>query len=577
MSERLPPGITTRVFVGRENELTQLRAGLDRALKGNGGMFLLDGEAGIGKTRVAEELGLEARRRGAAVFLGQSTQAEGAPPYWPWVQILRSLLRDLGNIEFSRVAGSRLAQVLQVVPQLRDHFPDIPPILIDDEGEARFGIYDSVTQLLLDTTTRRPMVLVLDDLHWADTPSVLLLQLLVSGLPQSRLLVIGTYRDRELPASHPFRTQLVNFLRQGESTHISIRGLEDTHVRVLLRALTGFQPVEDKVQRVQAQTGGNPFFLTELARTFGDEGEEPSEWTSHAGPGEAVPESIGVVLRRRLQDLSADCRSVLEVASVTGQEFQLDLLEAATETPRPRLLDLLDEAIANAVVTRRDGSYAFIHGLVRDTIYGGISTAHRGDLHGLVGRVLEQRLFSPTDLQVAQLAYHFVEAAVTDKSLRAKAIEYVAESSKRALAELAYEEAVRLIESGLGKAAPIDPAKRAELLLALGRAKYMAGDVGGAMSAALELAQLAEKLDDRVLLARAALVVRGVGGRGLSNEIKRLCEVALRRPPQNKGLMVELLSQLTVALMQTGDIQDERGAIESSQQALQLAEIPPYI
>src|SRR5262249_43176282 len=206
--------------------MARLRAGLAGAFEQRGGMFLLTGEPGIGKTRLAEQLVREAEQQGAAAFWGQSTKAEGAPPYWPWVQILRSLLRDLGQSEFMRLAGPGLAQILHIVPELRGQFPEVAPASIEDDA-ARFAIYDSVAQLLLQTVARRPMVLVLEDLHWADAPSLLLLQLLADPLPRSALMVIGTYRDRELTANHLLRTQLADFIRRGETAEIPVAGLTD--------------------------------------------------------------------------------------------------------------------------------------------------------------------------------------------------------------------------------------------------------------------------------------------------------------------------------------------------------------
>jgi predicted ATPase len=253
------------MFVGRDGELAQLRAALDRAFDGRGGMFLLTGEPGIGKTRLAEESAVEARRRGATVLWGRATQAEGAPPYWPWVQILRSLLGDLGEKEFARLADPGLAEILQVVPQLCVRFPDIAPASIEDAG-TRFTSYGSIVHLLMAAADQRPMLVVLDDLHWADTPSMLLLQLLAGSLPQSRLTVVGTYRDRELAAGHPLRTQLADFLRRGETAQIPVGGLPDAEVMLLVRGLTGYQPAGDVLERLQAQTGGNPFFLNELMR-----------------------------------------------------------------------------------------------------------------------------------------------------------------------------------------------------------------------------------------------------------------------------------------------------------------------
>src|SRR5260370_21470121 len=241
MRELQPQDTHLTVFVGRNAELRRLIAGLDRALHGRGGMFLLGGEPGIGKTGVAEELALEARKRDAAVYWGRSTRAEGAPPYWPWVQILRSILRDVGDADFRRLAGTGLPQILQVVPDLRGHFSDVTPTSRDDD-QARFGIYDSIGQLLLGAAGARPMVLVLDDLHSGDTPSLLLLQLVAGQLPDSRLMVIGTYRDRELAADHPLRTHLADFVRRGETTALPTAGLRDPAVVTLLRVLPESDP-----------------------------------------------------------------------------------------------------------------------------------------------------------------------------------------------------------------------------------------------------------------------------------------------------------------------------------------------
>ena len=565
--KRWTPGPS--VFVGREAELAQLRAGLERALNDRGGMFLLKGEPGIGKTRLAEELVYEASRQPFAVFWGRCTQAEGAPPYWPWVQILRTLLRDLGQAELARIAGPGLAQLLHIVPELRIHFPDVVSTPTDDDA-TRFRTYDAITQLLLKAATVQPIVFVLEDLHWADVPSLLLLQLLAGAVTHSALMVIGTYRDRELPPEHPLRAQAGDFIRRGETIEIAVGGLADKEVAGLLRALMAFEPADDVVRRLQSQTAGNPFFLKELARSLGEEADEVSPGR-FARSIDVVPQGVGAVLRRHIETLSAECRRVLEVAAVAGQELDLELLVAAGETLRPQLLDLLDTAIASGVVTRRDGAYAFAHGLVRDTVYAGISSVRRGELHGRVGRVLEERPFGEFNSSLAPLAHHFIEASLVDESLRSKALEYAVAAGRRARTELAYEEAVRLFELALGKAAPPDPAARAELLLDVGRVRYLAGDIGGAVEAAEEVSRLAEKLDDASLMARAALVVSGVGGPGLSHRIVHLCREAMRRPINDGALKIQLLSQMTVALMQTGNAADELAAKEASREAVELA------
>jgi len=570
MGELRTRDTTPNVFVGRKAELKQLLAGLDGVFERNGGLFLLSGEPGIGKTRLAERIRLEARTRGVAVLWGRSTQAEGAPPYWPWIQILRSLLKDRGPEEFGRLAGPGLAQVLQIVPDLRRHFADVSRPSVDEET-TRFGIYDSVIQLLVDASTERPILLVLDDMHWADAPSVLLLELLARALAQSSLMVIVTYRDRELPSGHPLRIHLADLVRSGETTEIQVLGLMQADVATMFRALTGFEPEARVVHRLLSQTAGNPFFLTELAKTFERE-ESDSRHSSVSGAVDPVPHGVDALLRQSIARLPDDCRQLLQVAAVAGQDWHLDFLEAITQVGRTRMLDLLDEAVASGIVIRAGGGYGFAHGLVRDSVYHSLSTARRAELHGRIALVLEQRSGGQSGKPVPQLAYHFIEALELDDSFRAKALEYAAEAGRRALSELAYEEAVRMFDMALAKAPPPDASERADLVLDLGRARYLAGDIGGAMRAAEEVSQLAEKLDDGDLLARAALVVRGVGGPGLSVEIKRLCNRAMRRLTDDTSLRIQVLSQLTVALMQTGDAADERAAEESSREAARLAE-----
>jgi DNA-binding CsgD family transcriptional regulator len=262
---------------------------------------------------------------------------------------------------------------------------------------------------------------------------------------------------------------------------------------------------------------------------------------------------------------------MLEIAAVAGDELELELLQAATAMGRARLLDLCDETVANGIVAARGRGFTFTHGLFRDTVYKGLSTARRSELHGLVAQVLESHSSADIRSPAARLAYHYLQAAPADESKRAKASQYAADAAGQALAELAYEEAVRLFELALAAGEPVEPRRRAQLLLGLGRARYLAGDIGGAVDAADEVSRIGDKLDDANLVARAALVVRGVGGPGLSHRITRLCNEAMRRPIDDKALKIQVLSQLTVGLMQTGFAEDERAAKEASREAVELA------
>ena len=552
------------MFVGRRRELGQLRAGLEQALRGRGAMFLVTGEAGIGKSRLTEELAAEAQTRGATTLWGFATQAEGAPPYWAWIQILRSLLRELGPAEFQELAGPGLSLLVRLVPELSGQFADVAPTSIADDL-PRFATYDAVAQLLVKAASRKPIVVVLEDLHWADVPSLLLLQLLADAITHSQLMVIGTYRQAELPADHPLRTQLADYIRRGETIQIDLGGLSEEDVARLLRALTTYEPSEDLVRRVQLQTAGNPFFVKELARVLIDD-------TTRLPLVSSGPVSPGVagVLRRRMQRLSHDCREMLEVAAVAGQEFDLDIVQAVTNLAPEILLDLCDEATVNGLFVSRRGQFAFAHGLSRDTVYDGLTTSHRAHLHAVIARTLELQS-RPGSERLPQLAHHFTEAALVDSSLRPKAVAYATSAGKQAMTKLAYEEAVRRFESALDLADTSTQAEKAELMVELARASYLAGDVPRAIDIAHEVSRIGLQLNNDELIARAPLVIRGIGGIDVSRDIKMLCALGLERSGLSPSVRVQLLSQMTVALATTTEPGDHEMAVDYSAQAIALA------
>ena len=553
------------MFVGRRRELGQLRAGLEQTLRGRGAMFLVTGEAGIGKSRLTEELAGEAQARGAITLWGFATQAEGAPPYWAWVQILRSLLQELGPAEFQELAGTGLSLIVRLVPELSGKFADVAPTFIADDL-PRFATYDAVAQLLVKAASRKPIVVVLEDLHWADVPSLLLLQLLADAITHSALMVIGTYRKAELPPDHPLHIQLADYIRRGETIQIDLGGLTEEDVARLLQALTTYEPSEDLVRRVQRQTAGNPFFVKELARVLIDDSTRlPQDSSGAVSPG------VAGVLRRRVQRLSSDCQKMLEVAAVAGQELDLDLVIAATNLAHEKLLDLCDEAMLHGLFLKRGGEFAFAHGLSRDTVYGGLTTSRRGHLHALIAQALETQS-PPGPERMPQLAHHFTQAALVDSSLRPKAVAYATSAGKQALTELAYEEAVRQFESALELAPAAAAAEKAELMLDVARASYLAGDVPRAIEIAHEVSRIGLQLNNDELIARAPLVIRGIGGADVSQEMKQLCERALGRSGLSPSLRIELLSQMSVALATTTEPGDDEKAVEYSAEAMALAE-----
>jgi DNA-binding CsgD family transcriptional regulator len=547
------------VFVGRHEELAQLSAGLDRAFVGHGGIFMLKGEPGIGKTSLAERIASEATERGASVYWGRATKAEGAPPHWPWLQILRALAQELGPEEFGRLAGENLADILTVAPDLRAMFGRVASEA-GDEG-ARFRAYDAVASLLVRASDDRPLLLVLEDMHWADAPSLLLLLQVVGDLARCRVMAVCTYRDSELAPEHPLKAWLADFVRGGESSEILLTGLSVADAGSLLRTVTAYEPAGDVVRRVHQRTAGNPFFLKEIARALRDDATTQPEQA-------VLPEGVSAVLRRRISGVSPRGQKILGLASAAGDEFDVELLAAAAASPRSEILDACDEAATAGVLVRRPHGYAFAHGLYRDTVSAGLGAAQRAELHGAIGRALAGL---PRKVTPARLAYHFSEAARVDGDLRSIALDHSVRAGELATAGLAYEEAVRHFERALELADGASP----DLLLALGRARYLAGDPSGALAAARDASAIGEQMADGDLLARAALVVTGVGGPGLTPLVMALCEAAMRRPTGDRSLRVQVLSQFTVGLMQMIEPDAARRAVQTSEEAMRLSDGSP--
>src|SRR3990172_2782417 len=303
------------VFVGREKEMDELRAGLEDALSGRGRLLMLVGEPGIGKTRTSEEFATYAGLRNAQVLWGRCYEGEGAPAYWPWVQVVRSYVHDRDPQALMSEMGPGAADIAQIISEVRDRLPGLPAPPALEPEQARFRLFDSITTFLKNASRGQPIVLVLDDLHWADKPSLLLLQFLSRELRGARLLVLATYRDVEVRRQHP-------------------------------PAL---------VEAVYRETEGNPFFVNEVVRLLVADGrlESPEQVTSWSV---TIPQSVREVVGRRLDHLSEACNRVLTVASVIGREFELRVLErvAGVHGDAPvsgdRLLEALEEAAGAPVI-----------------------------------------------------------------------------------------------------------------------------------------------------------------------------------------------------------------------------------
>ena len=535
-------------FVGRESELAELVAGLDDAFAGSGRLFLLAGEPGIGKSRLAEELTAHARARGAQVLVGRCWEAGGAPAYWPWVQSLRAYVRDSDAAALRSQLGAGAADLAQIVPELRHRLPDLPePLALESDG-ARFRLFDATAEFLRNAAASRPIVLVLDDLHAADAPSLLLLQFLARELDSTRMLLLAAYRDVDPIPGRPLTDMLAAVARAPAARRLSLGGLSEREVAEYIELTASELALPELVTALHEDAEGNPLFVGEIVRLLAVEGVR-SEYT--AAVQLAIPQSIRDVIARRLTHLSRECNRVLLLAAVIGREFGIDALARLADVTVDELLESLDEAMIARVVSDDPGApgrLRFAHVLIRDTLYEGLTRAHRVRLHRLAVETLEALYGDEPGPHLAELAHHAIAGTDFDKGLS-----YARRAGDRALALVAYEEAARLYTTALEalELTAADEATRCELLLVLGDAQARGGDLASAKETFVQAANIARTLNAPEQLARAAL---GYGGRfvwfraGNDHRLVRLLEDALERLPGDNALRVRLLARLAGAL-----------------------------
>lgn len=528
-------------FVGREAELEILRGGLDEAIHGRGRLFLLMGEPGIGKSRLAEEVLRLAHRRRARVLVGRCWEAGGAPPYWPWVQALRSYLRVCDADALRRQAGQGAADLAQFLPELRELLPDLPePAASESEG-ARIRLFDSVASFIKSAARDRPVVLFFDDLHAADEPSLLLLRFLARELADDRLFVLAAYRDVDPTLRDPLRATLSELVREPATRHVALRGLARDEIGRYISIVARAEPEAQAVADIHAETAGNPLFVGEIVRLLAAQGR-----LTTAIERVEIPPGIREVIASRVARLSEACQKLLALASVLGREFGIDVLQHLSTYPSETLYDVLDEAMGERIVgdvPGAPGRLRFAHVLIRDTLYDELTPARRIQHHRAAAESLEQVHARELDAHLGEIVLHLIEAGPDSTH---QAVHYAQRAAELATSSLAFEEAARLYELAL--TLPVGDVRRCDLVLALGDVLARAGDTPASKRCFEEAARLAEKHGLVEQLGRAAL---GYGGR-IVWEVSRdddhlipLLERALDElSPDDSPLRARLLARL---------------------------------
>jgi DNA-binding winged helix-turn-helix (wHTH) protein/tetratricopeptide (TPR) repeat protein len=571
-----PPASTAAgpAFVGRVELMRMLESEVKAARGGLGRLAFLIGEAGIGKTRAALELADRARAAGCAVHLGRCLEEDGAPPYRPWIQVLRALLAGRTPRELAPAldAGAAASLAALVGGAAR-------PAGRGDDGEAlRFALFDASAQVLRAAAQAQPRLLVIDDLHRADISSLHLLRHVAREIGDAHALLLATFRPGE--AGEPL-VHLLDELHPA-GARIALAGLSREEVALLVRETAGQEPSPELARALHERTGGNPLFVEEIARALAAEGTLAAP-AAVARAAHAAPEGVRQVIRARVARLPVAVRELLEIAAVIGRELDLQLVERVCVDLDARAVrggaQIAVDAGIVAASPERTGRLRFVHILLRDALYEALPSSRRAALHAAVGRALEAAEPSELEAHADLLAHHFEQAIPAGEAERAAY--WARRAAERSLERSAYEESIALAERGLraaalssGAVAPGEtPARlRAELLVLLGRARWFAGATAEAREAfreAIDAARVAHAPD---LRARAAL---GFTGRtdatpGVNRVAVGMLEDALAELPEGElALRAELMARLGTELHYDAD--PSRGD-ELTQQAVALAE-----
>src|SRR5262245_56935247 len=561
----VPPGATR--FVGRSAQLAALAEPWARAVDtSQRRVVFVGGDPGIGKSRLTAEFARDVYNGGATVLFGRCYE-ENVVPYQPFVEAVEHYLRqgDPSEVRADLVRSGTL--LARLVPDIALRFPDLPEPVRAEPDTERYLMFEAVDALLTGIAKRSPLLLVLDDLHWADRPTLALLCHIARHAEATPVVILGTYREGDVVGDHPMRQVIADLRHDGVLEQVALGGLTEAEVGELVDATSTVEPRPGFVRSVRRETEGNPFFVQEICSHVGETGATAGVFTLEAL---GVPEGVKQVIGQRIARLPDGTERLLTIAALMGREFDLDLLVDVAGDDEDADLDALEGACTARLIDEVTGTmsrYSFVHALTREALYDSLGATRRARLHRRVAEAIESRHRDDLEDHYGALAFHY-SAAGTDLP---KAVEYAGLAGEQALTSLAHEDAAKQFERGLGLLAEQDRA-RCDLLLGLAEARRRAGDVPGSRAAFEEAGGVARSLGDAERLARAA--VGSFRGHLMANPtwhepVISMMEDALDLvPDEDSALRARVLAALSLELYFTPE--QERG-VAISQDAIQMA------
>jgi predicted ATPase/DNA-binding CsgD family transcriptional regulator len=553
--------LPTSPFVGRSAELAALRALVPREVGERGRLALVGGEAGSGKSRLVRELAHEVASEGALVLYG-ACDAVVHTPYRPFAEALDQLARSTDPDVLRADLGSAGGELTRLVPDLPARVAGLEAPIAADPDTERHRLHTAVTDVLAGAGRRQPLVLVLEDGHWADTPTLVLLRHLARATTEARVLVLATFRDTDADVPAELADALADLRRSDDVVRLHLGGLSEDNVGAFVRRAGGgeIDPAEPELSRaIRDLTEGNAFLLCELWRAL----VETDAFAIEQGTLRlirplreiATPQSVREVVSQRLSRLDPTTRDLLELAAVAGPEFELDVLRRAAPVELERI-DALEPAMHSGVIEELPFpalAYRFTHELVRRALYDRLSVLRRAELHLRIAEALEAAGEPQSGRVLADLAHHFAAAAPIGGA--AQAVEYNLLAAKAASAALAYDETAARLRTALETGIE-DERRRAEVLLDLGTALFRAGRSLDSLQSFRQAAEIARDLCEGELLARAAIGFETTCWRpGLADEGARelLEEASAALGQEDSTLRVGLLASLARALEYEGN------------------------
>jgi len=575
-----PSGVREIQLIDRVEEMNLLRGAVDRAVRGEGSLVFLYGEAGIGKTRLTRELGAYARLRGMHVLYGRCPalfRMDGVPPYVLWNEVIKDYLEMCTPEQLYRVIGYYPAEVCKLVPEIKQKLGMIPQSLPISPEQERDRLFEAVSQFVTNISKETPLLVVLDDLQWTDQSSLLLLHYLARSVDKASLLLLGAYRDTDIDDRHPLSPVLTELNRERLLQPVALKRMSLDEVSEMIRQILEQDDVpKEFCEQVYQRTRGNPFFAEEVIKSLKEEEviyREENRWKIKEVSRIEFPKTVKSVIKNRISRLDDECQNVLTTASFVGNDFTFESLYGVTGIEENKLLEIMEKILKTELIKekiiRGEDVYCFADVIVRDVVHEEVSHLRHKRLHNVVGCALEKVHAKKIDEHLGELAYHFLEGGDKDKAL-----DYFLKAGEKAQKVYAYNEAFSHFEHAfeLLEEKEDNLEEKARIIERLGGLKWWMGEFDAGMEYWNKSLTLWNQLGDKKNIAGLhAKMAYGfwfvVGDRDKASEHHRVALEILEKEPESVEL-AGLYEDIAHMLWRTGESAE---VLPWTQKAFELA------